>query len=157
MVRADGLRSLMFLLAAAGALLLFVRGTLKPGYAIGFVGVLILCDLYSVDKRYVSHSSFGPADSEGGHIVFTPDAIDQAILADTTQHYRVLDIPGFYTADRSYFHKTLGGYHAAKLNRYEDLIQRRLAPIVSVGGWYDGDSILDEPQTAEIGARLKSG
>ena len=157
MVRADGLRSLMFLLAAAGALLLFVRGTLKPGYAIGFVGVLILCDLYSVDKRYVSHSSFGPADSEGGHIVFTPDAIDQAILADTTQHYRVLDIPGFYTADRSYFHKTLGGYHAAKPNRYEDLIQRRLAPIVSVGAWYDGDSILDEPQTAEIGARLKSG
>lgn len=72
MVQSDALRSLMFLLAAAAALLLFARGSLKAAYAVGFVGVLILCDLYGVDKRYVSHSSFGPADSPGGHIVFTP-------------------------------------------------------------------------------------
>ncbi len=157
MVRNDGLRSLMLLLAAAGALLLLCRGKLKPGYAIAFIGVLILCDLYTVDKRYVSHSSFGPADSEGGQIVFTPDAIDNLILADTTQHYRVLDIPGFYRADRSYFHKTLGGYHAAKLNRYEDMIQRHLSAVVGVGDWFDGDSILDDPETGEIGGRLKSG
>ena len=157
MVQSDALRSLMFLLAAAAALLLFARGSLKAAYAVGFVGVLILCDLYGVDKRYVSHSSFGPADSPGGHIVFTPDAIDSRILADTTQHYRVLDIPGFYSADRSYFHKTLGGYHAAKLNRYEDIIQRRLAPIVSAHEWYEGDSILDDPRYGDVGPQLKAG
>lgn len=157
MVRNDALRSLMLLLAAAGALLLFVKGSLKPGYTVAFIGVLVFGDLYTVDKRYVSHSSFGPADSADGQIVFTPDAIDQKILADTTSHYRVLDIPGFYNADRSYFHKTLGGYHAAKLNRYEDIIQRRLAPIVSVGAWYAGDSILDDPQTGDFGPRLKAG
>lgn len=157
MVRNDALRSLLLLLAAAGALMLFVKGSLKPGYAVAFIGVLIFGDMYTVDKRYVSHSSFGPADSENGQIVFTPDAIDLKILADTCQHYRVLDIPGFYNADRSYFHKTLGGYHAAKLKRYEDIIQRRLAPVVSVGAWYAGDSILDDPQTGDIGPRLKAG
>ena len=157
MVKEDALRSLMFILFAMAALALYVKGSVKPGYAVAFVGVLRLGDLYNVDKRYVSHSSFGPADSEGGHIVFTPDDIDRRILADTAQHYRVLDIPGFSRADRSYFHKTLGGYHAAKLNRYEDLIQRRLSPVVGVGGWYAGDSLLDDPKMAEIGARLKSG
>lgn len=157
MVRSDALRSLMLLLAAAGALLLFARGSLKPGYAIAFIGVLILCDLYTVDKRYVSHSSFGPADSPNGSIVFRPDALDLQILADTAAHYRVLDIPGFTGADRSYFHKTLGGYHAAKLNRYEDIIQRRLGPVVSVGDWYDGDSLLEAPENADIATPLKAG
>lgn len=157
MVRNDALRSLMLLLAAAGTIMLFMKGSLKPGYAVAFIGVLIFGDMYTVDKRYVSHSSFGPADSENGEIVFTPDEIDRKILTDTCQHYRVLDIPGFYNADRSYFHKTLGGYHAAKLNRYEDIIQRRLAPVVSVGAWYAGDSILDDPQTGDIGTRLKAG
>lgn len=157
MVRHDALRSLFLLLAVAGILRLLCKGALKPQYAIAFIGMIILCEMYNIDKRYVSHSSFGQADSNDGQIVFTPDEIDLKILADTTQHYRVLDIPGFYNADRSYFHKTLGGYHAAKLNRYEDIIQRRLAPVVSVGAWYAGDSILDDPQTGDIGPRLKAG
>ena len=157
MVRDDALRSFWLLLALIAALMLYWRGTLKEGYAVAFIGVLVLFDLYGVDKRYVNHSSFGPADSEGGHIVFTTDAIDNRILADTTSHYRVFDLPGFYRADRSYFHKTLGGYHAAKLNRYEDIIQRRLGFVASVGGWFDGDSILDRADMAEAGAQLKAG
>jgi hypothetical protein len=65
--------------------------------------------------------------------MLVPDDIDKAILADTAQSYRVIDIPGFTQANRSYFHKMIGGYHAAKLNRFEDIIQRQLSPVLSFG------------------------
>lgn len=156
MVRADGLRSLFIILLGAGFLALFMTGKSKRALAIAGIGAVVVFDLYGVDKRYVSHSSFGPADTSNGEITFTPDAIDNAILADTTSHYRVLDIPGFNSADRSYFHKTLGGYHAAKLNRYEDMIQRRLYPVVHYG-YFPGDPALYDPQLGDLGRTLRSG
>ena len=155
LVRADGWRSLIFLLLGAGVMALFYSGKARRGVAVAGVGVLVLVDLYSTDKRYVSHSSFGPAD-ESGEIVFTPDAADNAILADTVGEYRVFDIPGFYGADRSYFHHTLGGYHAAKLRRYEDLIQRKLSPVLRYG-YMPGDPILDDPRVADIAGSLRTG
>ncbi len=156
MVRNDALRSLFFLLFGMGFIALFMAGKIKQGMALAGVGLVVLIDLYNVDKRYVSHSSFGPADAPGGQITFTPDAIDKAILADTAAHYRVLDIPGFMQADRSYFHKTLGGYHAAKLNRYDDIIQRKLMPVIQYG-YFPGDPVLDDPQYAQIASMLNNG
>lgn len=155
LVRGDGWRSLLFLALGACVLALFYSGKARRGVAVAGIGVLVLADLYTVDKRYVSHSSFGPTD-EGGEIVFTPDAIDNAILADKDGEYRVFDIPGFYGADRSYFHHTLGGYHAAKLRRYEDLIQRKLAPVLRYG-YMPGDPVLDDPRVAEIAGDLRTG
>lgn len=131
MVKRDA-RNTLGLLAVAFALIYFAAiGKLKPALAVAGVGVLVLFDLYSTDKRYVSHSSF-VAVQGGEAYQFVPDEIDKTILQDTTK-YRVMDIPGFWNADRSYFHHTIGGYHAAKLNRYEDLIQRILQPAVQVG------------------------
>ncbi len=155
LVRGDGWRSLLILALGAAVLALFYSGKARRSVAVAGIGVLVLADLYTVDKRYVSHSSFGPAD-EGGEIVFTPDAIDNAILADKDGEYRVFDIPGFYGADRSYFHHTLGGYHAAKLRRYEDLIQRKLAPVLRYG-YMPGDPVLDDPRVAEIAGDLRTG
>ena len=155
LVRADGWRSLLFLALGAAVLALFYSGKARRGVAVAGIGVLVLVDLYSADKRYVSHSSFGPAD-EGGDIVFTPDAYDNAILADSVGEYRVFDIPGFYGADRSYFHHTLGGYHAAKLRRYEDLIQRKLSPVLRYG-YMPGDPVLDDPRVAQIAGDLRTG
>lgn len=154
MVRADGWRSLLFLALAAGTFALLISRKVRASLAIGAIGVYIAADLYSADKRYVSHSSFGPAD-EGGEISFTPDEIDSQILADGKGHYRVLDIPGFYNADRSYFHKTIGGYHAAKLNRYEDLIQRKIAPMLQLG-WFPDSPELDDPEVAQIAGQLRT-
>ncbi len=155
MVRADGCRSLLFLALAAATIALYISRKLRFGMAVGAVGIYVTADLYTADKRYLSHSSFGPA-AQGGAITFTPDEIDNSIIADGGDtHYRVLDIPGFYSARRSYFHNTVGGYHAAKLNRYEDLIQRKLAPMLQVG-WFADSPELDDPEVADIASRLRT-
>ncbi len=131
MVRADGLRSFVFIALAFGLLLLAGRGRLPRWVAVAGMALVVTIDLYGVDKRYVDHSSFGaPLNDDYG---ITPDAIDLAILADSTSHYRVLDIPDFGDPRRSYFHSMLGGYHAAKLNRYEDIIRNALAPVYDPG------------------------
>lgn len=132
LVRADALRSALFLAIGCGLLALMLRGALRRGIAVGLLGAAVLVDLYGADKRYVSHSSFCTPDASAAD-AFAPDAIDSAILADTTAHFRVMDIPGFNSPQRSYHHSMLGGYHAAKLNRYEDLIQRRLALVQHYG------------------------
>ncbi len=140
LVSSDGLRSLLFLLLAAGALGLWARKRCSATVALIFTGVLIFNDLYTVDKRYVSHSSFGPAVDPESHGI-APDEIDLAIMADSTGHYRVLDIPGFSDARRSYFHSMVGGYHAAKLSRTNEIVNRKLVPAFARYGWGYGDSI----------------
>lgn len=132
LVRDDALRSALFLAIGFGLLVLMIRGRLRQGVAVGLLGTAVLVDLYGADKRYVSHSSFCTPEVAASD-AFEPDAIDRAILADTTAGYRVMDIPGFNSPQRSYHHHMLGGYHAAKLNRYEDLIQRRLVPVQHYG------------------------
>lgn len=127
LVRTDALRSLLFLALVFGFMMWFSLGKIRPAWAVGAVGVLILIDLYGVDKRYIDSDSFGqPVDSAFG---IEPDGIDRAILADTASHFRVLDVPGFDSPRRSYFHKMLGGYHAAKLNRYEDIINHAMPSV----------------------------
>lgn len=132
MVRDDALRSLIILLIGFGALAMFYRGSIPRRWTLAVVGLTVFIDLYAVDKRYVSHTSFCTPEATAAE-AFSPDAIDRAILADTAGTYRVMDIPGFNSPNRSYFHHTLGGYHAAKLNRYDELIQEHLGRIARYG------------------------
>lgn len=156
MVRTDSLRSLLFLLLASGILFLYLRGRLTRSIAVGGIGVLIMADLYGVDKRYVSHSSFTPVAPGAEAVSFEPDNIDAAILAEGDTHVRVMDIPGFNSPTRSYFHSMVGGYHAAKLNRYEDLIQRKLRPVLQYG-YFPDDPDLDDSEIADIAVQLRNG
>lgn len=132
MVRSDSLRSFIYLALGLSLLWAYSAGKLKNGMLCGGLGVLVLLDLYTVDKRYVSHDSFCDAFISLS-APFEPDEIDKAISADTTTHFRVMDIPGFQQPDRSYFHSMIGGYHAAKLNRYDDLIRRRMSYALHYG------------------------
>lgn len=125
LVSADSLRSFIFILLAFGLLMLyFKKSGIKPAWLVCGLGVLLVLDLVSVNKRYVNSDNFVEPYEEAP---FQPTAADVRILKDTAQNYRVLDLPGMTAARSSYFHKTIGGYHAAKLTRYNDLLEHQIA------------------------------
>lgn len=124
LVSADSLRSLIFIAIAFGVMMLyFKRVFTQPAILVGCLSVVMLLDLFAINKRYVNTDSFVEPEAA---TAFVPTSADKQILADTAQNYRVLDIAGFDSPRTSYFHKAVGGYHAAKLTRYNDLIDKQI-------------------------------
>lgn len=130
MVEADGMRSFLIVGAGFGLILLYMRRKLTGTVVAGIVCLLVLGDLFLADKRYLDSDSF-MSPVLAGPEPFPMTDTDRLILQDTTSHYRVMNIPQFWQADPSYRHKAIGGYHAAKLTRYQDLIDSHLANIVA--------------------------
>lgn len=126
LVATDAMRSFLIVGAGFGILMLWMRRRLSAGVAVVLVGIIICGDLFMVNKRYLSTDSFMPRQLAQGEAFPLTDA-DRMILADTTTNYRVMNIPQFWQAGPSFRHKTVGGYHAAKLTRYQDLIDRHLS------------------------------
>lgn len=146
-VASDAWRSFFIIIVGCFLLFLYQQKKLKASLTVAGVVLLCLIDMWSVDKRYLHDEQFIPKSRQSEAFVKTQ--ADEIILQDTT-YYRVLNFIGFpgntfNENNTAYWHKSVGGYHAAKLRRYQEMIDHHIIPemqdtyqaVVTAGGQMD--------------------
>ncbi len=125
LARMDALRSLLFVLIGAGLIWALIKKKMNPQFVFITLVVVVLVDLWSIDRRYLNNEKFVEKNVLAQQ--FEPRDVDQLIMRDQS-YYRVLDLSQgnpFSNSVPSYFHKSLGGYHAAKLKRYQEVLDKQ--------------------------------
>lgn len=126
LAKADALRSLVFVLIGFGVLWFYLKSKIKLELAALLLGLAILVDMWGVDRRYLNDANF--YDKSQLEQNFQATSADQQILADPALGYRVIDLTKgnpFFDASASYFHRSVGGRHSARLQRYDEMVSRQ--------------------------------
>ncbi len=128
LVGSDALRSFIIIGIGCALLLLYSRGKLRKSLTIAGITLLCLGDLWSINKRYLNDGQFVTPSIKTD--TFKKTKADEIILQDKAPDYRVLNFAGdtFNENHTSYWHKNVGGYHAAKLRRYQEMIEHHISP-----------------------------
>jgi len=143
--KSDALRSLIFIILAATGLFLLILKKIKAPVFITLIGICFAADLWPVATRYLNSSKFiSKAQQESA---FAKTEADEEILRDPALDYRVLNLSvgPFQDATTSYHHKSIGGYHGAKLKKYDELISFHL--FREIGTFTDGLRSVDSDST----------
>ena len=123
----SGLTSAVFILLAAGMLWAYLKDRIKSSALFIGLGVLVVIDLLPMSHNYLKESNY--VDASEYETIFQPRDVDMAIMKDPDPYYRVLDLTRdpYNDAIQAYFHKCIGGYHPAKMEIYQDLIDRQMS------------------------------
>ena len=128
LVSSDALRSFIIIGIGCSLLWLYASGKLRSSLTIAGITILCLADMWGVNKRYLNDAQFVPHSIRTE--TFTKTNTDELILQDTSLDYRVLNFATstFDDNNPSYWHKSVGGYHPAKLRLYQEMIEHHISP-----------------------------
>ncbi|WP_158798569.1 hypothetical protein [Pedobacter sp. L105] len=131
LARTDALRTLFFVAIGFGLMWAFITKKMKAETAFILLTLAILVDMWQIDRRYLNNKNFVPKTELANH--YQPRDVDTFIMADKDPDYRVYDstIATFKSSEASYFHKTVGGFHSARLKRIQELVDHQFTKSVN--------------------------